>query len=292
MNWLRRLFGLRAPASAPPPGAGLEPPPWHPPEAETVVAPIGPDVSLTVTTTVTGHTLEVVGESHHQEALQQLKASRPDAAHPVFTASLFPDQRFQEESVGVFIEPVGRVGYLSSYVAFRYRALVLQHPGPTTCPARLTGGTPDKPSIGVLLDLSRSTGAKLPDQMSIMQTDQAALSRWHELRNATTERLEAARSVETSDLTGAIALHEEALAQIDEYERLAKDKALFREPRGASAREVRALDRLTLCLIRADRPQDAVTAADGYFARYPAALRTPAGERVVARINKLRGRST
>lgn len=62
MNWLRRLFGLRAPASAPSPGAGLEPPPWHPPEAETVVALIGPGVSLTLTTRL--HASRFHGQPH------------------------------------------------------------------------------------------------------------------------------------------------------------------------------------------------------------------------------------
>ena len=47
-----------------------------------------------------------------------------------------------------------RVGYLESDVAKRFRPFIAASPTPVICKATLSGGTEDKPSIGIVVDFS------------------------------------------------------------------------------------------------------------------------------------------
>ncbi len=92
--------------------------------------------------------LGVVGESQYQPALQQI--ARRDRA---CQATLIPesDNPFDVNAVVVKIENEV-VGYLQRSHARKYRSRLLALTQPFCCPAKLIGGTRDKPSFGVLLD--------------------------------------------------------------------------------------------------------------------------------------------
>ena len=97
----------------------------------------------------TGHGyLGAVGESHYQPALQQIARRGRECQ-----ATLLPetDNPFDVNAVVVKID--GQVvGYLQRSEAKRYRSRLLALPQPFCCPAKLIGGTQNKPSFGVLLD--------------------------------------------------------------------------------------------------------------------------------------------
>lgn len=103
----------------------------------------------------------VVGESHYQDVLLVTKGActAGPGDRPTFTAALIaePDNPYDPDAIAVY-SPEGKVGYLSRDDAPAYR-LVLEevarlgyHGG--ACEAYLTGGEPDKPSFGVVLQLA------------------------------------------------------------------------------------------------------------------------------------------
>ena len=92
--------------------------------------------------------LGVVGESQYQPALREV-ARRTRVCEATLVAE--PDNPFDANAVAVKIE--GEVvGYVPRSHARRYQRRLLLLPEPMRCPAKLIGGTRDKPSIGVLLD--------------------------------------------------------------------------------------------------------------------------------------------
>ena len=92
--------------------------------------------------------LSVVGESQYQPALQQIARRGRER-----TATLVPevDNPFDTNAVVVKIDNEV-IGYLQRSEAKRYRRRLLALTQPFCCPAKLIGGTPGKPSFGVLLD--------------------------------------------------------------------------------------------------------------------------------------------
>lgn len=99
--------------------------------------------------------LEVKGESHYQTEIRAaLKANQ----HERFTeAVLIPEDNNRYDRNAVRIEIHGQmVGYLSREAApiYREQLRLAGKPGiVTTCRAKIVGGTADKPSFGVLLDV-------------------------------------------------------------------------------------------------------------------------------------------
>jgi hypothetical protein len=92
--------------------------------------------------------LSVVGESQYQPALQQI--AQRGRTH---WAKLVPEPGNPFDSNAVMVEIDGQtVGYLSRGEARRYQRRLLPLAEPMQVPAKLIGGTDDKPSIGVLLD--------------------------------------------------------------------------------------------------------------------------------------------
>jgi hypothetical protein len=77
-----------------------------------------------------------------------------------FIAALVPDPKnaYDPDAIGVYISQGGpRVGYLSRDDAAQYRDVgkaLTTRKAIGTCRAKLIGGTADKPSIGVALDLA------------------------------------------------------------------------------------------------------------------------------------------
>lgn len=107
-----------------------------------------------------GCTVAIVGESYRQTPLRELSAGRRERGDEVrFIAAVSPDPTnpYEANAVRIDILNGAQVGYLSRDDAAAY-ALALKAVATCgkkgVCRARLIGGTPDKPSIGVLLDLA------------------------------------------------------------------------------------------------------------------------------------------
>ena len=92
--------------------------------------------------------LGVVGESQYQDALRQISR-----AGCICEATLVPEPEnpFDVNAVVVKIDELV-VGYLPRSHARKYQRRLLALTEPYGCPAKLIGGTADKPNFGVLLD--------------------------------------------------------------------------------------------------------------------------------------------
>jgi hypothetical protein len=106
-----------------------------------------------------GYPVAIVGESYRQTALRALSAGRRIRGEEVrFVATVTPEptNTHDPRAVRVDILNGAHIGYLSKEDAVAYE-LALKAVGSTgkhgVCRARLVGGSADKPSIGVLLDL-------------------------------------------------------------------------------------------------------------------------------------------
>jgi len=102
--------------------------------------------------------IPVAGESHYQEALRSLR----DALDVLerdghgFIARLTPEPANPHDPNAIAVQtPSGEtLGYVRADVARDYQAFLLSLEGPIECSARLTGGTAEKPMIGVVLDFA------------------------------------------------------------------------------------------------------------------------------------------
>lgn len=109
----------------------------------------------------TGHgfTLGIVGESYRQTALRALAGDRRRLGEEVlFVAVLSPEHEndYDTNAIRVDVEGGSQIGYLSRKDAVAYRdvlAAVATQGAVAISRAQLIGGTPDKPSIGAMLDL-------------------------------------------------------------------------------------------------------------------------------------------
>jgi hypothetical protein len=104
----------------------------------------------------------LVGESFRQPALKALDAGRLQRGEPVtFTATLTPEAVHDPIKIRVDIQGGAQVGYLSRDAAARYRpafaALTAQHLIGVARATLIGGVLPDKPTIGVLLDMRDPT---------------------------------------------------------------------------------------------------------------------------------------
>lgn len=95
-----------------------------------------------------GH-MAVVGESFHQAELQQALSAHGRELSATLKPE--PDNPYDSNAIAVLVEGV-IVGHLAKDVAKRFHALLTTLPTPVVCPAALHGGTPDKSSIGIVLD--------------------------------------------------------------------------------------------------------------------------------------------
>jgi hypothetical protein len=287
VNWFSRLFGKRseAPPSAPAAQSGQAQ--WRSniiSQSEIQIA------GVTVTATIEGPGrgfVAVVGESHYQEALRAAKATQPLVDEPVVRASLVPEPTnpFDANAVAVHIEPFGTVGYLRRELAKTY-SHALQQAGSAQCPAKLYGGTADKPSIGVVLDATQIEGPALFTDDPLAPPNYERIEEYHRLRNANRETVERTRALERQDPSAAADAYLGALDAMRAYERMAAEERLF--PRLEQTGDVGILDRLTLCLIKASRDAEAVAIADEYFDAFPVALEGTTGRAIKARIDKRR----
>lgn len=231
--------------------------------------------------------LRVVGESHYQAALSAAKDSSTDD-QPVFVATLIPEpsNTFDANAVIVAIEPFGQIGYLARDSAKRYVSSITSDP-PVRCPVQLRGTSP---FIGAVVDVTRSEGARLTAWRPDEKYDYEANSRFHQMRKAALDELTATRLVERSDVASAISRYQEALDIVRSHQRFAVEHNLFPllKP-GTNMRDVEVLDRLTLCLVRAGRHDEAVSQAQRYFDEFPDAAATSGGKVIASRTAKAKG---
>jgi len=124
------------------------------------------------------------------------------------------------------------------------------------------------------------------------RTDFEANARYHQLRNANHLLIEQAQTREKTDLAGAIEMYRRAMDAAAEYVFLVDEQGLVaellregREANGYSG-EVRALDRLTMGLLKLGQVDEAKAAADAYFGRYRADISSSTGVRIRERLLK------
>lgn len=127
--------------------------------APTTVTPVV-SVSGMISYSTDGHHgfVAVVGESHYQETLLQLKTALDTLERdpPAFEAFLIPEPENPHDPNAVAVATPARekIGYLSRDVARSYHKALLKQGTLVSCPAELVGGTREKPAIGVVLDFA------------------------------------------------------------------------------------------------------------------------------------------
>jgi hypothetical protein len=104
--------------------------------------------------------------------------------------------------------------------------------------------------------------------------------------------IQQARAVEKHDLELAVRMCVQAIEAITGYALINCEKGLVgqllseeSDELGRSG-EIEALDRLTICLIKLERPTEAKQHANNYFALYRRDLQLPASRRIAKRIEK------
>ena len=226
--------------------------------------------------------LGVSGESHYQDALKAAKQSKAEF-EPTFEATLIaePSNEFDPNAVAVIIAPFGRVGYVPKAAAERFQKIVSAARQPVHCQATLRGGTSEKPLIGVVLDTTRSTGARL--SITPWTTSSNSITTGRYVVPATSSA--AAKACEDVDVDRAVEQYRQALAKSIEAEAFSTSRSIF-PGNDPDNRHVNVLDRLTLCLIRRGRVADASDEVASYFARFPTVKSTRVGLAIVKRVEK------
>ena len=119
--------------------------------------------------------------------------------------------------------------------------------------------------------------------------DYEAIDKYHKLRNENRKFVADTRQFEESDQLAAAERYRRALDAMREYEAITKERGLVAELGGGPDwGDPNMLDRLTLCLIRAGKPEQAIAEADRYFSEFPSALTLSIGKKISKRIEKLR----
>jgi hypothetical protein len=128
-------------------------------------------------------------------------------------------------------------------------------------------------------------------------TDFSVLAECNRLRDANRALIESAKHTERTDLEAAASMYVRAIEAISSYVTISYEKGLVAQlleeesaEQGING-ELEALDRLSLCLTRLGRPEEAASRADQYFALYRRDLRLAASERITKRIEKARSRT-
>lgn len=251
----------------------------------------GPDAAaaLTMMSRYLG-ILKVLGDRDYQSVLSAAKGTTADE-RPVFMATLVPGTADHGEPhpVSVVIEGFGQIGYLPPDAVNGYSARITGNPA-VRCPVHLRGTAP---SIEAVVDLARSEGARLTAWRPDDHYDYDAHARFHAMRRPVLDTLQQTRMVERSDLETAIARYRVAIDAVRQHEHFAVEHNLFAliKP-GTHPKAVEVLDRLTLCLVRAERHHEAVAEADRYFADFPAARDSVQVEAIQVRVDRARTAST
>ncbi len=153
MGWLRKLFSIDVGETKPPPGQ---------PQVEYTPAgparPVWPDWMRTTPTLRPEGYSAVVGESLRQDALRRHLAAAGPCRLVVAQLVRDRDNPVHRGAVAVFVGS-DLVGYIPRYALEDYAGMALykalarlERQGmPATCWARINGGTPEKPFVGISL---------------------------------------------------------------------------------------------------------------------------------------------
>ena len=123
-------------------------------------------------------------------------------------------------------------------------------------------------------------------------TDFAALEQYHSLRDANRELIQRAKVIEKSDLRKAVELYLKAIDAISSYAFMRFEQGLVGQLLEEEAEELgrngelKAIDRLTMCLIKLGRAEEAEDLAKKYFAKYRRDLLLKASKQVRQRVEK------
>lgn len=122
--------------------------------------------------------------------------------------------------------------------------------------------------------------------------DYPKLDQFHKLRNANRDLIAKGRITEKTDMESAVRSYLSAISSIDQYIDIDYEMGivgqLLREERADTGRwgEHEAIDRLSLCLVKLGRVDEAALHVEDYFKRFPADTRLAASERILKRISK------
>ncbi len=128
-------------------------------------------------------------------------------------------------------------------------------------------------------------------------TDFEALAKYHKLRDRNRALIESAKPVEHTDLEAAVKVYYRAIDAIRAYATISFEKGLVGQLLAEESAELgisgelQALDRLSLCLIRLRRADEAARQAKNYFALYKRDSQRPGAARIRKRIEKALGKA-
>ena len=121
--------------------------------------------------------------------------------------------------------------------------------------------------------------------------DFAALGRYHQLRDENRRFVEETRPFESLRLEHAVTRYREALETMRVYEAMTLERGLVAEMKvGPDWGDPNILNRLTICLVKLGRNEEAITAVGKYFNEFPSAGRLSLGKQILKRIEKLRAK--
>ena len=122
--------------------------------------------------------------------------------------------------------------------------------------------------------------------------DYDAIAQYHKLRDKNRLFVAETRPLEKENTEQAVERYREALIAMYEYESITKERGLVADLGGGPDwGDPNILDRLTLCLIKLGRSDEAIEEADKYFTDFPSALGMTIGKRIKARVDKNRNPS-
>lgn len=127
------------------------------------------------------------------------------------------------------------------------------------------------------------------------KTNFEALDEFHKLRNANRELIASARRYERSDWERAVSMYREAIEQISSYAMIRYEDGLVGELLHEEKAEIgyegelRALDRLTLCLVRLGKGSAALAEAEKYFEKYKADRNLKVADGILRRVQRATG---
>ncbi len=122
--------------------------------------------------------------------------------------------------------------------------------------------------------------------------DFEAIDRYHKLRNANRELIAKTRELEPNDLERAAALYIKAIETIDSYAFMELESGLVGQLLSEESQEfgvqgeIEAINRLSICLIKLGRLEEAATQVHNYFEKFKADTLLATYEPIKKRIEK------
>lgn len=123
------------------------------------------------------------------------------------------------------------------------------------------------------------------------QFDYIAIAKYHALRDANRRLVAETQKLEKKDIIQAVAQYREALDKLRDYENIVLERGLVAElSAGPKHGDVTIIDRLTQCLEKLGRIDEAIAEAERYFMDFPFDKEMVSGKRVLLRIEELKSK--